>query len=173
MKSIITSITIVLFLAACEKEELEVIEREVVVEREIVNFPHDMTLVDTQDRSIEATLIGRSGDIVFFEKQNSSQIFEYPISDLSAESKIVIKSMPVTEISIKTKENEEEDQYIAHREQEIEKLKKEIRDLNYELLEARGDSARTRGINNAIRRIELEIAKERQDIEDYQFEQKQ
>ena len=169
MKPTIFAILALFICTSCGKETT--VEREVVVERKIPNFPYSMELIDNKGRVIEATLIGRTSEVVIFTKEDNT--FRFPISNLSQETREIVTAMPVTELTINTNENIKKDSYIAHREKSIEHLTKEIRDLNYDLLEARGDSARVRGINNEIRRVQLEISKERQQIEDYKFRQKQ
>lgn len=54
-----TTVAIVaLLLAGCGKKEV-VVEKE--VEKEILNFPYDLELVDRKGRTIAVTLVGRSG----------------------------------------------------------------------------------------------------------------
>ena len=156
---------IAILLPGCEK-------KEVAVERLILNFPCDQELIDQKGRNIKVTLLGRSGEEVYFQKPNDSFIHKYPIKELSNESKSIISSMPITENSIKTEIKNPKDSYIKFREDRIRQLEKEKEDLYYEqkYAAARNDTALVRRINQEIVEIRVKITRQKEQIEDYLFD---
>tara|TARA_B110000483_G_C18099884_1_gene505399 strand:+ start:450 stop:992 length:543 start_codon:yes stop_codon:yes gene_type:complete len=161
----ILSITAIL-VTGCGKKEVKV----VVVEKQILNFPYELELIDLKGRKIEATLVGRSGEEIHFQKPNDSFIFKYPINELSNESKSIISSMPITEISIKAEIKNPKDSYVKFREDRIILLRKELKNLEYDLLLITGDSVARLGIMKEMKRVKIDIAIEEKQIEIYLFE---
>lgn len=106
---------------------------------------------------------------IHFQKPNDSFIYKYPINELSNESKSIISSMPITEISIKTEIKNPKDSYIEFREDRIIQLRKELKDLEYNLLLITEDSVARRGLNKKIKRVKNDIALQEKQIEIYIF----
>lgn len=148
---------IAILLTACEKKEV---------------FPCDLELIDRKGRNIKVTLVGRSGEEIHFQKPNDSFIYKYPINELSNESKSIIASMPITEISTKTEIQNPKDRYIKFREDRITQLEKEKRDLDYELVyaKARNDISMMRRIIEEKVEIKVKITRQKQEIENYLFD---
>jgi len=151
---------IAILLPGCEKKEV---------------FPCDLELIDRKGRNIKVTLVGRSGEEIHFQKPNDSFIYKYPINELSNESKSIISSMPITEmpiteISIKTEIKNPKDSYIKFREDRIILLRKELKNLEYDLLLITGDSVARLGIMKEMKRVKIDIAIEEKQIEIYLFE---
>ena len=165
---------IAILLPGCEKKEV---------------FPCDLELIDRKGRNIKVTLVGRSGEEVYFQKPNDSFIHKYPIKELSNESKSIISSMPIKELSnesksiissmpipensIKTEIKNPKDSYIKFREDRIRQLEKEEEDLKYErkYAKARKDTALVRRIDQEIVEIMVKITRQKEQIEDYLFDQ--
>jgi hypothetical protein len=157
----ILSITAIL-ITGCGK-------KEVVVGKQALNFPYELELIDRKGRNIKVTLVGRSMEEIHFQKPNDSFIYKYPINELSNESKSIISSMPITEISIKTEIKNPKDSYIEFREDRIIQLRKELKDLEYNLLLITEDSVARRGLNKKIKRVKNDIALQEKQIEIYIF----
>ncbi|WP_018968611.1 hypothetical protein [Rubritalea marina] len=60
-----------------------------------IEFPHRAILSNNKGKSLEVNILGRSKDTVTFSKVGSSQINEYPITELSDESVELVERFPV------------------------------------------------------------------------------
>ena len=81
--------------------------------------------------------------------------------------------MPIPENSIKTEIKNPKDSYIKFREDRIRQLEKEEEDLKYErkYAKARKDTALVRRIDQEIVEIMVKITRQKEQIEDYLFDQ--
>lgn len=132
-----------------------------------VDFPITRELHDTQGRSFQAEILGRSENDLHVERVADEEKFTLPIAKLGEEDRLFAKSLPVTGKPELTEEEKiAQDPYLNARQNEIDRLQAKLEDLKKE--EEAGPSVlRLRRLRKEVAQFEREIAELQKQMDEY------
>lgn len=115
-----------------------------------LEFPYQTTLENSEGKSLEVILLGRSKGSVTFTKIGSSKPIEYPIPKLNLESAQLVKRFPVKHYRPKITDSSYNEKKIAFLEKRCDELKADMKRYD-------SDSLKYKSIKKKLKATEAEI----------------
>ena len=135
-----------------------------------ISYPIDLSMANTEGQVLSVRLLGRTDQLVQFQKPGVDRVFNYSVSDLSAFSKVKLAFLPKVRHEGTLVERPNEGSRETS-ELHFKGMQKELAELSVqlELLDARLDSKTSKAEKDGVRH-DIKLVKNKVEMLKYQME---